>query len=732
MISDHKKPSKMALNRKAPGHHLAMDPRTHVPCSRCCMGRAELDSVEIDDRVPVVSPSPVEGQRGNGNAFEGDIFTMIDVLVEPRTVTKVVLLSVGPIRVVVEGAVQSDRVAVHEQEVGTEHAEALRIAREVPVWVEAAVRNDGPVTNPELPGYAHETSHRSNADLQGIGDIRQAVAVVVHAVHGHFFGVRVDLGIQVVAVAVFHGEAVAIGVGVVAGQIFVDAVIAVIVHVVADFVGGGVDAGISVVAVGAVGDVALGRGTGNRRSPGAVTVIVHVEIEGGHEPFIHRAVTVVVDTIAGFGGAVVDGGVGGLAVRDVRIAVTVGVDLGLGFADISFVDGGVAVVVDGVADLGGAGVDGGEEVVAVGVVGDEAGGSTVTGRFRIGAVAVAIAVAVRVPGGKGQALVDLAVAVVIHAVADFGGAGVDGDVGVVAVGAVGDVAFGRRAGGNGNIDVPITVRIRVPVEGVELNSTVRGVDEQVTVVVDGVADLGGAGVDGGEEVVAVGAVGDVAFGRGAGEHHHIGVAVAVIVIVHEESARDVLIDVAIAVVVEAVAFFGGIGIGLDVIVVAVAVDGGVAFGSAGHEAFAGAVGIAVAVGVDRNVGVRDVSTFIVAVAEVGALGRSDFNPFFFRSARVDAEAAGVERIRDARVDVGVAVGVGAVGLEGVGGTAHHKGETVFNGGASREIFSRGIGARDVVDVIGLGGTAHEGEEKERSSGDTGGFHEEPLSKSAPR
>src|SRR5204863_436212 len=62
----------------------------------------------------------------------------------------------------------------------------------------------------------------------------------------------------------------------------------------------------------------------------------------------------------------------------------------------------------------------------------------------------------------------------------------------------------------------------------------RVVDLTVAVLIDAVAGLGGAGVDGGLGVVAVGGVGDVAGGRGAGlggdDHAAKAVAVGVVII----------------------------------------------------------------------------------------------------------------------------------------------------------------------------------------------------------
>src|SRR5207248_6279501 len=113
--------------------------------------------------------------------------------------------------------------------------------------------------------------------------------------------------------------------------------------------------------------------------------------------------------------------------------VFVRVEVGEGQA---VVDLPVAVVVDAVADLGLAGVHFGLVVVTVAAGGHRAGGrrsAALTDDAAVGGRAEAVVVLVRVVGVNREAFVDLPVAVVVDAVADFDRAGVNGGVFVVAV-----------------------------------------------------------------------------------------------------------------------------------------------------------------------------------------------------------------------------------------------------------------------------------------------------------
>src|SRR5690606_5204767 len=125
---------------------------------------------------------------------------------------------------------------------------------------------------------------------------------------------------------------------------------------------------------------------------------------------------------------------------------------------------------------------------------------------------------------------DRAVAVVVEAVADLVGARADVGVGVVAVAGVEHVARHRVAvrDPGGAVAHPVAVAVGVPARGRAL------VDHGVAVVVERVAQLGGAGPGVGVRVVAVGAVVHVVRrghaergGGGGGVAEPVGVGVGV-------------------------------------------------------------------------------------------------------------------------------------------------------------------------------------------------------------
>ena len=124
-------------------------------------------------------------------------------------------------------------------------------------------------------------------------------------------------------------------------------------------------------------------------------------------------------------------------------------------------------------------------------------------------VAVEVCVAVLVPtqGVHGARVIDRAVTVVVEAIAELGRGRVDRAVGVVAVGGVGNVAGGLRAGVHGRGGVAVQVRVVVQVPGERVQGA-RLVDRAVTVVVEAIAQLGGGRVDRAVGVIAVGAGGE--------------------------------------------------------------------------------------------------------------------------------------------------------------------------------------------------------------------------------
>ena len=393
----------------------------------------------------------------------------------------------------------------------------------------------------------------------------------------------------------------------------------------------GVDRRAGVVAVGAGSGVPAGHRARRRRAGGrAVAVAVRVEVVGGgRETVVHHPVAVVVHRVAGLGRGGVNrrarvvavGGVrhppgrgraGGGGVGRVPVAVAVRVPVERGHH--ALVDAAIAVVVDAVAGLHGAVEHGGVGVVAVGRV----------------HLAVPVAVRVRVRGVAAEA-------VLVDAVrGHVGGAGVDPVVLVVAVGAGGDARH------RGVVAVAVAVRVRLAHQhGVGP----RGTREGVRVA-----------------VVAVGPVRDVAGGRFARRDRVGGVPEGVLVVVRVPGGgvHGLVVDHGVAVLVDAVAGLDGPGLDRAVEIVAVPGHRGLArLHAAGEEGGAGAVAVAIEVGVDRLARTTDAGVRVVAVAvdggEAGALTDAALH-----AGRARAVAVAV------RVDVGLRL---RVADHGVGGRA---------------------------------------------------------------
>lgn len=201
-------------------------------------------------------------------------------------------------------------------------------------------------------------------------------------------------------------------------------------------------------------------------------------------------------------------------------------------------------------------------------------------------------------------VINLAITVVVDAVAELGRAVVDLHVGVVAVRVAGDHVERRALARDHRrlVRAAGTVAVRVVVvRGTDLGFLVH---RTVAVVVRAVAGLRGAGVDVGRGVVAVGVVVDEAAGPIAGAHDDLGGAEPVAVRVQVPGGlvcRRVVRDT-IAVVVLAVAALrrAGVNPGLGVLAVGVVVDerrGTVDAGGDGDGRRRVAVAIVVRVGV---------------------------------------------------------------------------------------------------------------------------------------
>ncbi len=376
------------------------------------------------------------------------------------------------------------------------------------------------------------------------------------------------------------------------------------------------DTRVTVVAVAAVGDVAAGSGASALGEAGvAVAVAVAIAVPDGrvHRVVLVRApVAVVVHAVTILGGTRVCAGVTVVTIAAVRavaaggrasvgaaaavtVAVTVGVSVpggGAHDAGVIVVREPVTVVVGAVAGLGSAGIHRGAAIVTVGVVGHVAAGFLTSGGAAAG-VAVAVAIVVCVPGARTRhariVVVGQAVAVVVIAVADLAGTGVNGGVTVVAVAVIGDVAGGSIARDLAQAAVAVAVAVAVAIPGGGAHCVVL-VDGAVAVVVHAVAGLVRVGVDRAITVVTV-------LARGPTVPVAVGVArgtIAVVVV----GIRAVCLGrprVVVGVCVVAVAAVGRVAAGL------LAGNGGVRVV---------AVAVAVPVSVPGG-GVRDVVVLVV-------------------------------------------------------------------------------------------------------------------------
>ncbi len=247
------------------------------------------------------------------------------------------------------------------------------------------------------------------------------------------------------------------------------------------------------------------------------------------------------------------------------------------------VDGPVAVVVDRVlAVLGRVRIDDRVGIVAVRGARDVAGRDTVTEVLsRIRGVAVLIAVVVEVVERLSERTLRIrdvarpvAILVLVERVADLVRAGVHRTVRVVAIGAERREtgSFEARFDGGAVVAVPVLVRVDEP--GADVGEPRVGlVDVAVAVLVDAdeIAHLVCVGMDRRVVIVAVAAAGHVAVGHRAGGGDVELAPESVEVRVAVEAREQVVVDGAVAVVVEAVARLGRSRMDVGVAVVAVVV-----------------------------------------------------------------------------------------------------------------------------------------------------------------
>ncbi len=107
------------------------------------------------------------------------------------------------------------------------------------------------------------------------------------------------------------------------------------------------------------------------------------------------------------------------------------------------------------------------------------------------------------------ALIHDSITIIIDAIADFGCAGVNIGIGIIAVIVVADISWWQGASQCRVIRITETISIRVCIVGV-LNGII---DDSITVIVDSIADFGCTGVNIGIGIIAVIVVADKSYRR---------------------------------------------------------------------------------------------------------------------------------------------------------------------------------------------------------------------------
>jgi hypothetical protein len=219
----------------------------------------------------------------------------------------------------------------------------------------------------------------------------------------------------------------------------------------------------------------------------------------------------------------------------------------------------VTVVIYAITDLGGVGIDIRICIVAVPSIHYVARwwGSIYN---RVPWVAVGVAVSIAVIDDA--SLVNISVTVIIRPVADFSSARIDAAICIVAVPAVlRRITFMFICGGVVGVPIGIIVLVPIPKRAVLI-------DVVVAVVVLAIAELGGAGVNGGIRIITVPAAGDITIGR-AGICHRVVVISKAVMISVSIIGGAALINGSIAVVIDVVAYFSFPWIDMGIIVVTV-------------------------------------------------------------------------------------------------------------------------------------------------------------------
>jgi hypothetical protein len=226
----------------------------------------------------------------------------------------------------------------------------------------------------------------------------------------------------------------------------------------------------------------------------AISISVPVHIEARGDALIDDGIAVLIDTVAAFGRIRVHPCLTIVTFLTGGPSVAISVDIA---------DGAIAVVVQrvGAVALRGTWVHRGVCVPAVSVHRDQPIGPITLKDGLSGTVS--ITVQVRIPGGGVRcSFIDLAIAVLIGAVAELRCARVDAPGRVITVIGIRSLAFKTLASKLG-LSRPMAVTIQVLVPGCAVGGPI--VDLSVAILIDAVADLGCARVYGRVRVVTVSA-----------------------------------------------------------------------------------------------------------------------------------------------------------------------------------------------------------------------------------
>jgi hypothetical protein len=142
-------------------------------------------------------------------------------------------------------------------------------------------------------------------------------------------------------------------------------------------------------------------------------------------------------------------------------------------------------------------------------------------------------------------LINLPIAIVIHAVAGLRSAWANGRTAIVTVATIGHISIGSSTGLGGNLSIPISIPIGILIEG----GLPSFVDLAITVVIRPVTDFGRAGMYGRIAIVTIGVIGDIRSRRCACVSTDRGIAEAIAIGILIESGYGPLIDLTIAVII---------------------------------------------------------------------------------------------------------------------------------------------------------------------------------------